>query len=334
MTKRFNWGILGTSFISGVVADAIREEGTTSPYSVAGRSTENVQEFAGKYDVEKVHEDYEALIADERVDIVYIALPNHVHHEFVVKAADAGKAILCEKSLSIDMGKTQQALEAVERNSVFFAEGLMYLTHPLASKVLEVLASGSLGELRAISGRYCAAISDFVNPGSRGALYNLGCYPASLAHLVLQEICGDQVFDDYAITSTGRRGRDDNICEAAASLQFGDGVVCQLHTAEDYGLHAEFTVFGSKGSLEMRTNPWLPDVKNQLAVTRYEQVPEIIEVPAVGDGFLYEVRQVREALELGRIELSRPAVRPSDSAQIMTLLTRWEQACEKGMGGR
>lgn len=128
MRRTLNWGILGTSFVSGVMADAIRAEGSTAIYAVAGRSRKKVQEFAADHGIKKVADDYEALIADDGVDIVYIALPNHLHHEFVVMAATAGKAILCEKSLSIDMDKTHQALEAVERNKVFFAEGLMYLT--------------------------------------------------------------------------------------------------------------------------------------------------------------------------------------------------------------
>lgn len=204
----------------------------------------------------------------------------------------------------------------------------MYLTHPLASRIVDLVQNDSVGELRAIAGQYCAAISEFVNSDSKGALYNLGCYPASLAHLVLQQVCGDDAFEDYAITATRRRGQDGNICESAASLQFANGAVCQLHTAEDYGLHADFTVLGTKGSLRMQSNPWLPGTSNQLVLTHYEKPGRTLEVAAEGDGFFYQVRQVREALELGLVALSRPAARPVDSLEIMELLTRWESACE------
>lgn len=326
MTEKLEWGILGTSFVSGLMIDAIRAEGSTEVSAVAGRSAENTRGFAANYEIENVAGDYDALIADPSVDIVYIALPNHLHHRYVIKAASAGKAILCEKSLSVDMDKSRRALAAVEQNKVFFAEGLMYLTHPLASAIAELAHDESVGELRAIGGRYCAAISELVNPDSKGALYNLGCYPASLAHLVLQGAYGDQVFEDYVLTATGRSGGDGNICETAASIRFANGVVCQLHTAEDYGLHAEFTVLGSRGSLLMRSNPWLPDTSNHLVLTEYEKPSRTVEVAAEGNGFFYQVRQVREAVHEGRLTLSRPATRPSDSLEIMTLLTRWESA--------
>ncbi|WP_299793279.1 Gfo/Idh/MocA family oxidoreductase [uncultured Shewanella sp.] len=329
MRKRLNWGILGTSFISGVMADAIIEEGGSELYSVAGRSEAPLVAFAEKYEIEQVYRDYDALIKDDAVDIIYIALPNHLHHEFVVKAANAGKAIVCEKSLSIDMEKTREALAAVEKHGVFFAEGLMYLTHPLAVKVREVIRAGTIGDIRSIKGEYCAAISQFVNPESKGALYNLGCYPASLMHLVMQQAFGDTVFDSYHVSAFGRVGEDGNICESAATLQFSNGVICQLHTAEDYGLHAGFTVLGSKGSLVLASNPWLPESEgNRLVITEYEQHEETVTVSAEGNGFLYQVRLVLEAIEQGRNSLQRPAATAKDSHQIMQLLTDWKQRPE------
>ena len=327
MKKRLNWGILGTSFISGIMADAIIEEGNTHLQSVAGRSEDTLMAFADKYGIAQVYKDYDALINDDEVDIIYIALPNHLHHDFVVKAANAGKAILCEKSLSIDMEKTQEALAAVEKNDVFFAEGLMYLTHPLAAKICDMIRGGAIGDVRSIKGQYCAAIAQFVNPDSKGALYNLGCYPASLMHLVMQQAFGDCIFENYHIAASGRVGEDGNICESAATLQFSNGVICQLHTAEDYGLHAGFTVLGSKGSIELASNPWLPEAEgNRLVVTEYEQQSETVSVSADGNGFLYQVRLVREAIELGRGSLQRPAATAKDSRQIMKILTDWEAA--------
>ncbi len=303
MNKTLNWGILGTSFISGVMADAIVEEGHTCLHSVAGRSEKTLMEFAEKYDIANIYQDYDALINDDEVDIIYIALPNHLHHDFVIKAANAGKAILCEKSLSIDMKKTDEALAAVRL--------------------------GTIGEIRSINGVYCASIAQFVNPDSKGALYNLGCYPASLMHLVMQQAFGDGIFDNYHIAASGRVGEDGNICESAANIQFANGVTCQLHTAEDYGLHADFTILGSKGSLALVSNPWLAEATgNQLVITQYEQQGKTVSVPADGNGFLYQVRLIREAIEQGSTSLQRPAATPEDSRQIMKILTDWEVAAQ------
>ncbi|MGF1729286.1 Gfo/Idh/MocA family protein [Photobacterium kasasachensis] len=327
MSQTLQWGILGTSFISGIMADAINKEGNTRIHAVAGRTLPTLEQFAQDHDIETVTSDFDAVIEDSNVDVIYIALPNHLHHEYIIKAANAGKAILCEKSLSVDMEKTAESLAAVEQNNVFFMEGLMYLHHPFTIKILEMLDSGIIGEVRSIQGHYCASIAQFVNPGSKGALYNLGCYPASLLHLVMQHSFGSQVFDNYTLTAHGRRGNDGNICESAATLHFNNGVVCQLHTAEDYGLQAGFTILGTEGCIQLKSSPWLPEATgNQLIIQKYEQQEEIVEIDADGDAFLYQVRKTREYLEAGLKQAQRPAAQPTDSYQIMELLTRWEQA--------
>ncbi|WP_417348895.1 Gfo/Idh/MocA family protein [Ferrimonas sp.] len=326
MSTPVRWGILGTSFISGVMADAIAAEGETRIQAVAGRHPERLTQFADQYGIECRYQDYDALIADPDVDIVYIALPNHLHHDYVVKAAQAGKAILCEKSLSVDMAGTEAALSAVADAGVFFAEGLMYLNHPVVARAVELVSEGRLGELKAIHASYSAAISQFVNPGSRGTLYNLGCYPASLAHLMLQQTGLVTPFNGAQLQALGRRGGDGNVCESAASLRLRNGIAMQLHSAEDYGLHWRFTLVGSDASLEMVTNPWLPGTENNLRLTVHEQPSETIEVAAEGDAFLYQVRAVRQALEASQLQLSRPAATPEDSREIMALLTRWEAA--------
>jgi len=103
-----NWAIIGTSFISDVMAEAIKGDEGSQLYAVSGRSKENLRAFSQKHHPQKTYSDYQDLIQDPDVDMVYIALPNHLHHECIIKAAEAGKAILCEKSLSIDMEKTKQ----------------------------------------------------------------------------------------------------------------------------------------------------------------------------------------------------------------------------------
>ncbi|MCZ2723731.1 Gfo/Idh/MocA family oxidoreductase [Marinomonas sp. 15G1-11] len=329
MNKILNWGIIGTSFISDVMADAIIQEGQTCLYAVAGRSVEPLAEFAKKYHIDHVYQDYDALINNSNVDIIYIALPNHLHHEFIIKAANAGKAILCEKSLSIDMKKTEQALTAVADNKVFFVEGLMYLSHPFINTIRQHIHHNVIGNIRSIHAQYCAPIAEFVNPQSKGALFNLGCYPVSLIQLLLQESFGNHIFNDFHVSATGVRGTDGNICESSAQFRFVNldtqqPIIAQVYTAETYGLHASFTILGETGRIELLSNPWLPEGNhNTLRVTQYEQEGKNLDVTADGNGFLYQVRQVRDALEQGHTSLQRPSATPSDSHQVMKMLTAW-----------
>lgn len=322
------WAILGTSFISDVMAKAIQSDNKSELYAVGGRTTSTLNEFSNKYGFKKSSTNFDEIINDTEVDIVYIALPNHLHHEFVIKAAQAGKAILCKKSLSVDMEKTKQALAAVREHNVFFAEGLMYLCHPFSEKGLDVLASGVIGEVKAIQASYVASISQFVNTQSKGALYNLGCYPMSLAYLILKQSLPENELMNYTLSGVGRHGEDGNICESSATFRFANKVSLQIHTAEDYGLKHAFTVLGSKGCLTFNSNPWLPSVKNEFEVEIYETSKETITVEASGDAFDYQVRAIREAVERGAKSLEAPKVTPENSEDIMKLLTDWESATQ------
>ncbi|GAB6260354.1 Gfo/Idh/MocA family protein [Photobacterium sp. R1] len=318
------WGILGTSFISGVMAEAIKSDSESELYAVAGRSAVNLEAFAKQHSVEKTFSDYDLLLSDEQVDIIYIALPNHLHHDFIIKAAQQGKAVLCEKSLSIDMEKTELALQAVREHQVFFAEGLMYLHHPLIRELVAVLESGEIGELRSIHTSYIASIAQFVNPESKGALYNLGCYPVSLLYLVVKTMLGEQAFENRTLKAMSRRGADNNICESSLLMSFGEQNTAYVHTAEDHGLKHQFTVLGSKGCITMESNPWLPASENHFSVEIYETSKRDIAVTAQGDAFFYQVRQVRKAVEAGQKELVSPCATWQDSYNIMRLLTEWE----------
>ncbi|MEX0565447.1 Gfo/Idh/MocA family protein [Raoultella terrigena] len=326
-----NWGILGTSFISGVMAEAIARAPGHRLYAAAGRSAAGLASFGEKYAPQRLFNDYARLITDPEVDVVYIALPNHIHHDFVMQAARAGKAILCEKSLSVDMPRTEAALAAVEEHRVFFMEGLMYLHHPLIVALIDILNGGELGEVRSLTARYGASIAHLVNPDSRGAIYNLGCYPASLAHLVMQHRLGDAV-GDYRLAAMGRRGADGNLAEATAILSWADGAVASLHCTEDYGMFWDFSIQGSVGSLRIESNPWLPEAGgNRIVVTPYEGETRYIDIAAAGDAFDYQVLAVGSALAQGAREVARPAARAEDSLAIMRMLTTWEQGAEAGL---
>ncbi|MCW8335874.1 Gfo/Idh/MocA family protein [Vibrio paucivorans] len=318
------WAVLGTSFISGVMAEAIQGDVGSELYAVAGRSQDTLEAFAKQYQIEHTFLDYDDLLNDDQIDIVYIALPNHLHHEFIIKAAQKGKAILCEKSLSVDMQKTEQALQAVKEHQVFFAEGLMYLHHPLIRELVSILESGEIGELRSIHTSYIASIAQFVNPASKGALYNLGCYPISLMYLVIKTMQGEQALGNRTMNAMGRRGLDGNICESSLMMSFGEQSTAHVHTAEDHGLKHQFSILGSKGCIALDTNPWLPTESNQFSVEIYETSKREVSVAASGDAFFYQVRQVRQAIETGHKELPSPCATWQDSYNIMQLLTEWE----------
>ena len=289
------WGVLGTGFISNTVVAAIAASDDSEVVGVAGRSEDRLHAFQAAHSIPVASTDYREIIEHPDVDVVYIGLPNHLHHELVIDAAAAGKAVLSEKSLTTTVATAHQLVDAV-RGQIFFVEGLMYLAHPLYRTLVEILNGGELGTVRSINGRYAADIAAVVNPAGRGTIYNLGCYPVSLMHLVIQTALGPDAFADRTMFGVGTRTADDTIGEAAVTVKFGGGAVANLQSTDNYGMTHEFSIAGDLGVLRFETNPWLPVAgDNVLCIERYGEAPRRVVVNDAHDSFYHQVKLVERA---------------------------------------
>jgi dihydrodiol dehydrogenase / D-xylose 1-dehydrogenase (NADP) len=217
-------------------------------------------------------------------------------------------------------------------NDVFFVEGLMYLAHPLIARFVEILKDGRLGSVKSIHANYAADIWQVVNPAGRGTLFNLGCYPVSLLQLTVQTVAGEDAFAHRTQTGTGiLSAHDGNVAEAALAVRFGCGILATVQTAETFGMFPDFTVVGDKGSLRFLDNPWLPEAgASRLLFSGFDGTCEDIVVESDGDAFLHQVRMVERSLAEGRKAAARPSPRPSDSIEIMDMLTAWEAEIRRG----
>jgi len=144
----------------------------------------------------------------------------------------------------------------------------------------------------------------------------------------MQTAYGPEAFATYESHAFGHiSAQDGNVGDTSLHLQFSNGVLAWLHCAETYGMFADFTIAGDKGTLRFATNPWLPQAEdNVIELIREDESVEQITVTSQDDAFFYEVRLVRDCIERGILEAMRPAPRRSDSYEIMDFLTRWEAA--------
>ncbi|MCM2474161.1 Gfo/Idh/MocA family oxidoreductase [Rhizobium sp. CG5] len=328
------WGLLGTSFISETMAAAIASSHGSVITAVSGRAPDRLADFAARHGIAKAYGDQDALLADPQVDVVYVGLPNSLHHDAVIRAAARGKAVVSEKSLTTTMAEAAALADAVRAGNVFFMEGLMYLNHPLIAELGATLRSGRLGRLRAVNGFYAADIWKLVNPQGGGTLFNLGCYPASLLHYVVQTACGPQAFRERTSSGFGNVSpHDGNLCDAVLSVRFANGVLATLQSTDSYGMSHGFTVYGERGQLRFVTNPWLPTPQeNVIEILEYGHAPEEIRVSSGYDAFQHQVFVVERCLREGRVEAPRPSPQLADSLEIMELLTEWQAHCLAGAG--
>ncbi|SMO60694.1 Predicted dehydrogenase [Saccharicrinis carchari] len=159
-------------------------------YGIASRNPKKAEAFAQKFDIEKVYADYQELIEDPIIDFVYIPLPNHLHLEWVVKAAEAGKHILCEKPIALNAQEAMQCIEAAQKNKVQLMEAFMYKFHPLWIYAKEVITTNQIGRIMYIHTSFA-----YHNPApdnirnikefGGGALMDIGCYAISSSRFLL-----------------------------------------------------------------------------------------------------------------------------------------------------
>ena len=136
MNNRLGWGILSTGRIAGIFATGVARSQHSRLVAVGSRTTASAERLAKEFGVSKAHGSYEALLADPEGTAVYIATPHPQHVEWAVKAAEAGKHILCEKPIGVNHAEAMVIAAAAQENGVMLMEAFMYRCHPQTAKVL------------------------------------------------------------------------------------------------------------------------------------------------------------------------------------------------------
>ncbi len=251
------WGILGTGKIAKLFADQLNAHDLTIA-AVASRSLASAQEFAAAKSIATAHGSYEALLADPAIDAVYISLPNHLHAEWSIKCAEAGKHILCEKPVALDAAELERVLTAVKAADVFFMEGFMYRFHPQWDVVQSLIADGRIGEVRSLHTSFCYNMGVNLQnirqsrPAAGGGLMDVGCYCLSFLRMITGE-------EPIEATAVGRIGPESQVDEwAAGTLKFGHGIVATFQTATRAAQPTLAAIYGDKGFIEVPA-PWHPD---------------------------------------------------------------------------
>lgn len=284
MRKTIKWGILGTSYISEVMADAIKASQTSELVAVGSRSITSANHFANKFSLSRPYDDYEKLLNDNNIDAIYIGLPNHLHKEWMIRCAKAKKNILCEKPFVVSITEAHETISSIEKENVFCMEALMYRHHPFTQKLQEIIQSEILGDIKLYHAFYAAPIADVANPTAGGSIRNLGCYPISLVRLLANA-------EPIDIRGTGRinlKNGTDN--QASVILTFPDNVMAVVSTADDMEMSWQFEIYGTKGHLKIITNPWLPCNQNRLLITLHHQkMPVEINVTAEKPLYTYQI---------------------------------------------
>jgi D-xylose 1-dehydrogenase (NADP+, D-xylono-1,5-lactone-forming) len=319
--KTLAWGLLGTARINRALIPPLRSSVRNRLLAIASRAPETAAAYAREWGIERAHGSYEALLADPEIDVVYIPLPNGAHAEWAIRAARAGKHVLCEKPLAVTVEEVDAIGAAARDASVTVAEAFMYRHHPQTARVGELVASGVLGRVRLVRGSFSFTLTrpkdPRLEPGlGGGALWDVGCYPLSFARFVL----GREPLEAMGAMHEGPTGVD---LTFAAQLRFPDDVLVQFDCSFEAPFRTVMEVVGETASI-MVTQPFKPGPGAQVLLIKGDTT-EAIEVPGA-DLYSGEVEDLADAVLLGK----PPRVSLADSrGNVAAIVALLQSASEK-----
>lgn len=326
MSEQIRWGILSTAQINDALIGPIRQVERSELVAVASRSREKAEAYARERGIPKAYGSYETLLADPTVDVIYNSLPNTLHCEWTVRAAESGKHVLCEKPIVTTMAELDQIEAAARANQVTIFEAFMYLHHPQTHIVRELVQAGQLGQLQLISSWYAYYFPPEdqanirLNPKlAGGALWDVGVYPTSLAIVLAQ--AGPPV----EVWATQYKGDYDVDISMTAQLSFANGVEAQIASSFRSPFPEGAQITGSEGMIQI-DEAWKPGLggkrETQFTLIRKGKDKETITIPAI-DPYFCEVR----AMEACLLDGAEPVVSLSLSRDFLhTVLALYESA--------
>jgi predicted dehydrogenase len=259
-------GVLGAARIAPpALIKPAQENSDVVVAAVAARDVSRAQAFAAKHGIARVHDSYEALLADQDIDAIYNPLPNGLHGKWTRAALAAGKHVLCEKPFTANADEAREIAEVAAQSDRVVMEAFHYRYHPLALRIEEIIASGELGKLQRVEASLCFPLPKFSDIRynyalAGGATMDAGCYAI---HMV--RTFGGSTPE---VVSAQPKLRDPEIDRAmTAELQFADGhtgrIRCSMWSARLLDISAH--VVGDRGELRA-LNPVLPQMFHRLSV--------------------------------------------------------------------
>jgi len=294
MAQKIRWGVLGAAKIATVKVIPAMQRGTlTEITAIASRDIAKAQKAARDLGIPKAYGSYDELIADPDIDAIYNPLPNHLHVPWSIKAAEAGKHVLCEKPIALNVAGAKQLIAARDRTGVKMGEAFMIHTHPQWLRTMEIVRSGEIGDLRAMNcvfsynNRDPHNIRNIAEMGG-GAIMDIGCYPVHASRWIF----GEEPARVWALIERDPEFGTDRLTSAILQYPSGHAVfTCSTQMAP----FQRMTFFGTKGRVEVEIPVNAPPDREarifvQSAELRTETFPVCDQYTLQGDAFSLAIR--------------------------------------------
>lgn len=247
-----NWGVIGCAGIAEkAVIPGILSADNAKLYALSSRGAgSKLDDFNEKFKPVKTYTSYEALLDDSEIDAVYIPLPNSLHYELTLKAAEKKKHILCEKPLGISAAEVKTMQDAADKNGVLLMEAFAYRQSPLTKKVKSLVEEGTIGKVKFIESHFGYFMENMQNVRmisslAGGATYDVGCYNLN----VIRYIAG---LEPTAIYATGEVGVNTGVDESSCiMMEFEGGLKAVSYCSFNSSFRSEYTIVGETGIIHV-----------------------------------------------------------------------------------
>jgi len=298
--KPLRFGVLGAAKIARAFIAGVEPSKLVQVVAVASRDLEKGRQFASEVGVPRAHGSYEALLEDPDVDAVYVPLPNTLHAEWVIKALDAGKHVLCEKPIAVTKAETIAMFEAARRNGVCLAEAYPYRAQEQTIALRRLLEEGAIGRVQTVHASFGVKFTDPANirldpERGGGALLDAGSYAMSMVRMV----AGERPARVNAIARWSETKVDLTVI---ANLEFPSGLLGQIACSFNTAYHRHALIAGSEGILEttfLNSPPEAGPPEIHLRRGVPSSTPRETIRLAGGNGFLAEAESYVQAIALG-----------------------------------
>ncbi|MGX6603722.1 Gfo/Idh/MocA family protein [Micromonosporaceae bacterium Da 78-11] len=311
--QKVRWGILGPGGIASTFAKDLPLVPGAELAAVGSRSKDSAVAFAEQHGFARAHGSYAELAADDEVDVIYVATPHAFHLDAALACIEAGKAVLVEKPITLDLATAAQLVQAARTNGVFLMEAMWMRFIPAIRKIAELVEGGAIGWVSSIHADFglhgpFPAEHRLRDPKlGGGALLDLGVYPINLVHLLM-----GTPTDVRSWAHLTPEGVDEN---TGVLFGYQAGAIAALTCSINGESRNAASITGTEGRIEIPPGFFHPTM---FTITRPGRETETVELGYEGSGYHFEAAEVQRCLFAG--ELESPLMPHSATLEIMSLL--------------
>lgn len=315
--EKIRWGVLSTANIGRTqVIPAIFRAENAEMSAISSRG-DRVYAAARELGIPKAYESYEALLDDPEIDAVYIPLPNNLHKEWVIKAAEKGKHVLCEKPAALSAQEAKEMIEACEANGVKFMEAFMYQLHPQHARVKEIIASGEIGEVKLIKSSHSFYLNNregdirMDKTMGGGSIYDVGSYCVQ----VIRHLTDSEPVKVQAIAELDEATGID--LTSTVYMKMDNGIKAMFDCSFDMINRNEYEVIGTEGKIKVPF-AFRPDVNGGIGKVIIQNNGMTREEKIYGDIYRMEIEQFSRAI----LDGGEPVITTESTLKNMAVLDK------------